>query len=334
MAGRPIFADINYSDFERGDTSSIRYVDDPFAEVERKRRTKSLAQTQLAMKASEWVGHMVRVKDGEKGQVSKIGFDERRYLLRPYDTEAREILFMTSRQTEKSTSLGNKLIALCGMNWYQNSLFVTPSATQTKVFSSARIDDIVEISPFVKALTHKSLTWNILEKEFLTKSHIYLRYAFLNADRIRGISVSSIFIDEVQDILKDVMPVIKEAASRYRNALYVYSGTPKSLDNTIEKIWSKESTMSEWVIPCEHHTPWHWIVLGPKNIGKVGPICERCGKPINPEHPGAQWVQMNPGARVEGYRICRPMVPWYFKPDFTDKDPYKAWKLLIHVMEN
>jgi len=334
MASRPIFSDIDYSKFEKGNTAGQRFVDDPFAEVERKARKKGVAQSKLHMKTSEWVSHMVRVKDGEKGQVSKIGFDERRYLIRPYDTEAREILFMTSRQTEKSTSLGNKLIGLCGMNWYQNALFVTPSATQTKVFSSARIDDIVEISPFVKAMTNKSLTWNLLEKEFLTKSKIYLRYAFLNADRIRGISVSSIFIDEVQDILKDVMPVIKESASRYRNSLYVYSGTPKSLDNTIESIWSKESTMSEWVIPCEHHYPWHWIVLGQKNIGKRGPICDKCGKPINPEHAYAQWVQMNPGARVEGFRICRPMVPWYFKPDFNDANPYKAWDLLLHVMEN
>lgn len=331
MASRPIFADIDYSSFEGGDRSKQRYVDDPFAtSAARAARSK---HAQIALRTSQWTSHMVRVKDGDRGRVSPMVFDERRYLLRPYDTEAREILFMTSRQTEKSTTLGNKLIALCGMNWYQNALFVTPSATQTKVFSSARIDDIVEISPMVKALTHKSLTWNILEKEFLTQSKIYLRYAFLNADRIRGISVSSIFYDEVQDLLKDVIPVIRESASRFRNALHVYSGTPKTFDNSIEGIWGKQSTMSEWVVPCEHHTPCHWIVLGPKNIGKKGPICERCGHAINPEHPQAQWVAMNPGATVEGYRICRLMVPWYFKPDFTDKDPYKAWKSIIHTLE-
>lgn len=330
MASKPIFGDIDYSAFEKGDRSKELYVADPFSAMAKK---KKLGVKKLAMKTSEWTTHMVRVKDGEKGRVAPIEFSERKYLLRPYDTESREVLFMTSRQTEKSTTLGNKLIALCGMNWYQNVMFVTPSASQTKVFSSARIDDIVEISPMVKALTHKSLTWNILEKEFLTQSKIYLRYAFLNADRIRGISVSSIFYDEVQDLLKDVLPVIRESASRFRNALHVYSGTPKSFDNSIENIWSKQSTMSEWVVPCEHHIPIHWVVLGPKNIGKVGPICERCGNGLNPEHPLSRWVAMNPGATVEGYRICRLMVPWYFKPDFNDKNPYKAWNSILHTME-
>lgn len=330
MAFKPIFDDIDYSSFESGDRSTQRYVEDPFAAIAKKKARKDV---KLAMRPSDWVNHMVRVKDGEKGKISPIDFGERKYLLRPYDTGNREVLLMTSRQTEKSTSLGNKLIALCGMNWYQNALFVTPSAMQTKVFSSARIDDIVEISPMVKALTHKSLTWNILEKEFLTHSKIYLRYAFLNADRIRGISVSNIFYDEVQDLLKDVIPVIRESASRFRNALHVYSGTPKSFDNTIEHIWAKDSTMSEWVVPCERHTPWHFVVLGPKNIGKMGPICERCGHPINPEHPKAQWVAMNPGAYVEGYRICRLMVPWYWKPAIGTADPYKMWKSIIHDME-
>jgi hypothetical protein len=330
MASRPIFDDIDYSSFEAGDSSKRRYIDDPFAASTRAKKSKP---RKIPLRTSEWTNHMVRVKDGEKGRIVPITFDERKYLIRPYDTECREVLLMTSRQTEKSTTLGNKLIALCGMNWYQNVLFVTPSATQTKVFSSARIDDIVDISPMVKALQHKSLTWNILEKEFLTQSKIYLRYAFLNADRIRGISVSSIFYDEVQDLLKDVIPVIRESASRYRNALHVYSGTPKTFDNSIESIWGKQSTMSEWVVPCEHHTPWHWIVLGPKNIGKRGPICERCGHTINPEHPSSQWVAMNPGATVEGYRICRLMVPWYFKPDFEDQDPYKAWNSILHAME-
>jgi hypothetical protein len=329
MATKLIGSDIDYSVLEGGDRSKQRYVEDPFAASARRNAQRSHA---LAMKTSEWVHHMVRVK--MKGRIGEIDFTERGYLKRPYDTERRSILLMTSRQTEKSTTLGNKLLSLCGMEWYQSSLFVTPSATQTKVFSSARIDDIVEISPMIKALTHKSLTWNILEKEFLTKSKIYLRYAFLNADRIRGISVNNIFYDEVQDLLTDVIPVIRESASRFRNAIHVYSGTPKTFDNSIEKIWSGESTMSEWMVPCENHYPWHRNILGMKNIGKLGPVCEKCHKPINPEHPAAEWIEGNRGAKIEGYRICRLMVPWYYKPDFTDKDPYVMWKEILHSLEN
>lgn len=296
-------------------------MEDPFqvsATMRRKYRSK------IRLAASEWTSEFVHIKDGDTGAVKLIDFEERQYLLRPYNTASNKILFMTSRQTEKSTTLGNKIMALSGMRANYTSLFVTPSAMQTTVFSRTRIDDIVEISPLLRAqavpkgIASKG-TWNILEKEWRNGSRIYLRYAFLNADRIRGLSVNAIFCDEIQDLLQDVMPVIEETASHHKDPVYVYSGTPKTFDNTIEHYWTNASTMNEWCIPCEHHgTPkrpetWHWNVLGPKNLGLTGPICDRCGADINPEHEHAQWVQMNPGAEFEGFRICRLMVPWYFK---------------------
>jgi len=270
------------------------------------------------MTPSTWVSNFVHIKDGDSGTAKKMAFDERKYLLRPYDTPSRKQLFLTSRQAEKSTMLGNKLFSLSGMRPMYTSLFVTPSAMQTTVFSKSRIDDIIDISPLLKATTGRGLTMNLLEKEFVNKSKIYLRYAFLSADRIRGLSVNAIFGDEIQDLLVDVMPVIEETASHHLDPIYVYSGTPKTFDNNLYKYWSKSSTMSEWCIPCEHHggnnpASWHWNVLGVDNLGKNGPICDRCGNAINPEHPYARWVEHAPGAEFEGFRICRLQVPWFFK---------------------
>jgi hypothetical protein len=324
MASRPIFSDIDEDSFEggRGRSKGETYVEDPFIGKKAFRRTHK-----LAMKTSEWVQHFVKIKDADKAAVVPLDFSERRYLTRVYDTPARKVLLMTSRQTEKSTTLGNKLLSLVGMRPLWTSLFVTPSAMQTKVFSSARLDDITEVSPALKALTHPKLTMNLLEKEYLTKARIYLRYAFLSADRIRGVSANALFVDEIQDILNDLMPVMEETVSHHKDQLFLYSGTPKTFDNTIEKYWAKASTQSEWVIPCEAHAPFHWNVLGPKNIGKTGPICEKCGKALNPEHPMAQWVEMNPGAEFEGYRICRLMVPWFAK-NLT-----KWQEFILHPME-
>lgn len=282
----------------------------------------------IKLLTTQWVSHFVRIKDGDTGLVKPVEFSERKYLERPYDSGAKKILLLTSRQTEKSTSIGNKLLANAGMRQNYVSLFVSPSAMQTAVFSKARLDDIIDISPNLKALTHSSLTMNILEKEFLTGSKIYLRYAFLSADRIRGLSVNALFADEIQDLLRDVMPVIEETTSRFANSMYVYSGTPKSLDNTIEHYWSRSSTQNEWAIPCERHgaspSTWHWNVLGLENLGKKGPICDRCGNALNPEHPAAGWVQMSPGAEFEGFRICRLMVPWFYKNPEKWKDILKA----------
>lgn len=232
--------------------------------------------------------------------------------------------------THNSTTLGNRFLALLGTRKNYPALFVTPSAMQTMVFSRARLDDIIDISPVIKALNGVS---NLLEKRFRNGSVGYLRYAFLNADRIRGISALALFADEIQDLLPEVMPVIEEVTSHHAEPKIIYSGTPKSYDNTIEKYWQL-STQSEWGVPCEHHgTPrdpssWYWNVLGERNIGKTGPICAhpKCGKPISATHPLAQWVQAAPGAQFEGLRICRLMVPWYVN------NP-KRWKDLLEQRE-
>lgn len=278
---------------------------------------------------SEWVENFVNIKNADSGTIESIDFSKRRYLRRFYDSPSENMLFMTSRQTEKSTTLGNRFLALLGTRRNYPALFVTPSAMQTMVFSRTRIDDIVDISPVIKALRGEG---NLLEKRFKNGSVGYLRYAFLNADRIRGISALALFADEIQDLLPEVMPVIEEVTSHHAEPKIIYSGTPKTYDNTIEKYWQL-STQSEWVIPCERHgvpkdrATWHWNILGEKNIGKEGPVCSRCSKPISAEHPQAQWVAMAPdNKKFEGLRICRLMVPWYVN------NP-KRWADLLHQRE-
>lgn len=321
MSSKPI-----YKNVQAPPASSSQRLRDPFKKDGGRRR-----HTLVNMPPSEWVSQFIRIKDGDRGVAKPLTFEERKYLRRAYDTPSRNLLLFTSRQTEKSTTMANKQLASAGMNSMHTSLFVSPSAMQTTVYSKTRIDEIISISPVLQALTHTSLTMNILEKEFLTRSKIFLRYAFLNADRIRGLSVNDIYADEIQDLLPDVMPVIEETSSHFKGARKIYAGTPKTLDNNIEHYRSKNSTMSEWVIPCEHHggnnpSSWHWNVLGVENIGKTGPICSKCKKRIYPEHPMAQWVEFRPGAEFECLRICRLMVPWFYK------DPEK-WREILHAME-
>lgn len=300
------------------------------------RRQRAGVGSKLHLLTSEWVSTFVRIKDGDSGQAVPITYGERPYLPRIYDTPARKVLLFTSRQTEKSTTIGNRIFSRCGMRPGHTVLFVSPSAMQTTAFSKTRMNEIIEISPLIKAQTHEHLTNNIFEKHFANASKVYLRYAFLTADRIRGLSVNDIFADEVQDLLPDTMPVIEETASHHQETLFVYSGTPKGFDNTIHSYWNDSSTMSEWAIPCEHHglpkhpATWHWNILGEKNLGKEGPVCDRCGNPLNPEHPYARWVEMQPfdGKRIsfEGYRVCRLMVPWFYKSP-------KKWKEILESRE-
>ena len=139
----------------------------------------------------------------------------------------------------------------------------------------------------------------------------------------RGIPADMINIDEIQDIITDNIPVIEQCASHSYWKIFCYSGTPKSLDNTIEVYWADFSTQNEWAVPCERHgvprdpSTWHWNILGSRNIGKNGLICAKCGNTISAGHPNAMWVSMQPvtpnnvnRVTFEGYRIPQIMVPW------------------------
>lgn len=161
----------------------------------------------------------------------------------------------------------------------------------------------------------------------------------------RGIPADCISLDEIQDILTDNIPVIEECASHstltiggevHRGGIFMYSGTPKSLDNTLEKYWSEQSTQNEWVVPCHRHsiqtpggpvTKIYWNILTEDHIGKDSLVCEKCNKPIYPMDPDSKWVSMN--AKIlksetikkpfEGFHVSQLMVPWIKHNDILQK---------------
>ena len=272
------------------------------------------------VKPSKFTGFAFRMPD-EDGDYVNFSFDGRRHIRRCYDTPSKRVLLFCGRQVEKSTLLGN--LALCYMCMVPSFkvLYCSPSATQTKTFSNDRIKEPIETSPVLKRFTTTMLSQNILEKQFINRSKITMRYAFLNADRTRGIPATMLELDEFQDILPDNIPVIEQCLSHAPEKWkrYIYAGTPKSLDNNLEYYRARLSTQGEWVVPCDScgsssGAGRYWNVLGEKNIGKKGLICERCGVLINPAHQDAQWAWMVPydpeKTPFESYRIPQLMVPW------------------------
>ncbi len=289
---------------------------DDFLEVEEKRKKLIEIPSILPSQFTEFAFRMPR-EDGLGFE--PFSFDGRRHMIRPYNTPAKRMLLFCARQVEKSTLLGNRAITYSCMVSAYRTLYVSPSATQTKTFSSDRIKDPLETSQVLRTFTTSALQQNVFEKQFVNRSKITLRYAFLNADRTRGIPAWGLLMDEIQDILADNIPIIEQCTSHAPEQWkrFVYAGTPKSLDNVIEYYRANLSTQGEWVVPCDAHGGeggrW-WNVLGEKNIGKKGLICERCGNLIVPMHKDAQWASMvsyDPRRTpFESYRIPQLMVPW------------------------
>lgn len=236
--------------------------------------------------------------------------------------------------THNSTLLGNRALTFSMLMPYFKTLYVSPTEGQTSTFSRDRISDPIKMSPLLQVYTRgKGLATNVMLREFTSGGRITLSYAFLDADRIRGSFHNQVYIDEFQDILYDVIPVIEESMSHQEYQWSTYSGTPKSVDNTIEKYWQQFSTQNEWMIPCDACGPRgmrHWNSVEYENIGKHSLICSRCGAQIYPQHTDARWVSMrssewlkNPpesaGIPFEGYRIPQPIVSWLNWKRVVDK---------------
>lgn len=289
--------------------------EEPFVDLAGLEEAKKKAGPLPKVLPSQFTEFAFRMPRQDAQGYEPFSFEGRRHMRRLYDTPAKRILLFCGRQVEKSTLLGNSGITYSCMLQAYRTLYVSPSATQTKTFSVDRIKDPLETSPILKSFTLRALQQNVFEKQFINRSKITLRYAFLNADRTRGIPAHRLLLDEFQDILGDNIPIIEQCTSHAPEPLkrFIYAGTPKSLDNIIEYYRANESTQGEWVVPCDAHggeAGRFWNVLGERNIGKNGLICEKCGSLIDAAHADAQWANMVEKAAFESYRIPQLMVPW------------------------
>lgn len=299
----------------------------------------------IGVTPSQFTEFAIMLPDKEKNTYVPFSFKERRYLRQIYDTPSKRTLLKCGRQVEKSTLLGNKLLSYSCINTAMNSLYVSPTNMQAKVFSQDRLAEPIATSNYLKSWTTTKLSDSVFLKKFINRSQITLRYAYLNADRVRGIPADVICLDEIQDLLTDNIPVIEECASHsvlriagetHRGGIFMYSGTPKSLDNTLEHYWATQSTQNEWAVPCHRHSLQtgsgkisnvYWNILSEDHIGKDGLVCEKCHKPISAMDDDARWVSLNPGILksdtikkpFEGFRIPQLMVPWISHADIIQK---------------
>lgn len=264
----------------------------------------------IRAKKSVFVHHLIHL-DGEK-----FSFEGRNYLRPIYDGADRNILLKTARQVEKSTFLGNNLTISSVIEPYNKSLYVSPSHTQTRQFSSEKLKPSIENSPLIKQyFQDSSVSQQVFEKGFTNGSYIFLRSAFRSADRTRGISAKTLCLDELQDMITSEIPVIMECTSHFPEAKILMAGTPKSFDNPIESYW-QESTQNEWLVPCQSCNHWNFLddsTIAPTQLyidDKLppGPTCKKCMKPLS--ILSGQWMSLSPTKRIKGYRIPQLMVSW------------------------
>lgn len=304
--------------------SSQRYLEnkappDKAFKVHQTFLTKSGKQEIIRARKTDWIHNLIRL-DGEK-----FSFTGRQYLRQIYDTNHPHKLLKTGRQVEKSTMLANEFITNSCIIPYFKTLYVAPSHDQTRQFSNGKLKPWIDDSPVIqKYFQNSSTSRMVFERSFTNGSIGFLRSAFLTADRTRGVSADCLNLDEIQDILVSNIPVMLETLSHSKYAWKLFSGTPKTLDNPIELYW-QESSQCEWLVPCDRHAPVHYNFLDESCIGKVGPICNKCGKPIDPQK--GKWIAFSKNRDIMGYRIAQLMTPWF------NNNPIK-WKEILWKLEH
>jgi hypothetical protein len=284
---------------------------------------------------SEWVTQFIHL-DGHP-----FSLDDYPFYVDVYDGVYDALLLKTGRQVAKSTTLSNFLIAeACGTPHWK-SLFVSPSQEQTTKFSQTRVGKTIFYSPDIRQnWVSKELSSRVFQKMFTNGSELAFSFAADDPDRARGVSADRVAYDEVQDILYDeVVPVINECMGNSDYAYETYCGTPKSMENTIEYIWSL-SSQTEWTIKCDACSKYQYLITD-KCIGKNGPICLSCGAYLNVR--AGQWIDTRvygegTNKRVKGFHISQFILPKNV-PAAQPKDAKsqeaaeKRWRRIIDKFE-
>lgn len=297
-----------------------------------KNKIKLDAQTRKIIRPSDYTQSMFYLG----GTPLTISRSKRRHLYPIYNNPYNAIMLKFGRQTEKSSTLGYKMLGTATKYKFHNSLYIAPTGKQVSVFSNDKIMGAINESTVMQNHYINTRTKNQVEyKELSNGSKLYYRSAYLSADSARGISSHMCCFDEIQDLLSDHIPVIEQSMGhalddwdRFKKTHpkhiffnRMYAGTPKTLENTLEEYW-RNSTQCEWIIRCQHCKKHNFI-----NKANVGPkclICRKCAKPIHYEY--GQWYAFNPTAFIDGFRLPQIVLPW-----INDRNDPDRW--YINVMQ-
>lgn len=237
-----------------------------------------------------------------------FSFDGYEFFRQIYNSDAQSKCLKCARQVAKSTFISNSVSVLGAAIPHFVSLYVAPTENQVSTFSKQKLDPTLLHSPDFKKLWYtRDATKQAMHKKLSNGSDILLRSCFLSADSIRGISADLVALDEIQDILAENIPVIRECMTKSDYKYMLMTGTPKTNQHAIEFYWQK-SKQFEWLIKCVSCNKWN--ILDEKNVQPKGLSCAGCSAFLDCTR--GTWVQTNclEDLTIEGYRIPQIMVPW------------------------
>ena len=239
------------------------------------------------------------------------------------------LLLKAARQTSKSTSIASHgvMLSICVGDF--KTLYVTPLYEQIRRFSNNYVRPFIDKSPVRSMWVGTSQERSVLQRSFCNGSTMTFSFALLDADRIRGVPADKVAIDEVQDMDPAHLPIIRETMSHSDWSIIQYTGTPKTIDNPIQGLWTR-SSQAEWFIPCYACGEWNIPSMDYHIEDMIGPwheliseqcpalVCHKCRKPINPRPPHGRWMHRHEDRKFNfaGYHVPQIILPLHcMRPD-------------------
>jgi len=229
------------------------------------------------------------------------------------------------RQVSKTTASAASISLRTVHTPYLRTLVISPRGDQVFRLSNRYFKPFLESSPYLRSFVDKNCDKAVSYKTFRNFASIAFEFAYMSVDRIRNITTDIMYIDEIQDMDYDFLPVLSECQSMSR--LYkvtVYTGTPKTLDNTIQALW-ENSSQAEWITKCagcgHHNTPALHLDLM-KMIGKDTIICANCKSAIDPREGGWRHEHEDRTLGFTGYHVPQIIMPDHYAIP-------KKWKALL-----
>lgn len=250
--------------------------------------------------------------DGEPYDAKKYGFMAPLLNVDPkYNLGSRRQVWVASRQTGKSSSQACSMVGHAIINTKMKALHVSPRESQARLFSQQRFRPLCERSPKIAEhyIRPSQGLWQAMARQFITGPFFNFRSCYNNADTVRGITASHLYLDEYQDLpAGDSTKVIESVQMSYstEETFRYYAGTHKTSDNQLNVLW-ENSCQFERIVTCSGCR--HDNFVDETIIQDDKYACAKCGKEIDPK--GGLWVPMQPQFldKQWGFRIPQMMMP-------------------------
>ncbi len=268
----------------------------------------------------------------------QIDFESRPYWRQIYQDESRYICLMTSRQIGKTLYETVQAITSAAGTPGSSILFASANSDQLNAVRSGCIEPQFQNNERLKRRAFKKGSIkNARLIKLSNQSSIHFRPIGNQVKSARGLSVSTIIFDEVQDIPRKNVDVVMESAANFGGkSRYVFGGTCKSESNLMYQLYM-DTCQYEWIIPCESCNQDN-LPIGMEHIDVERPYLHCCYCKEAIDAISGDWIAQNPHNQRVGYRIPRlidPNTKWRNDAydGILDKyESYRREKFLNEVM--